>query len=145
MRAELMLCFFIKTPPVLLCFQWFPIWLRRETFCICRTKSIQSCPKEEALDLKDRVNQQSTLATGGWVAERPKTYMNLYLLVPIMWKVSVAQENNPGSGFSGSFWLHPLQLLPSDGTRGTEAGWEVVLAEGRARHKITITHSSYME
>lgn len=67
-------------------------------------------------------------------------YMNLDLLVPITWKVSMEQENNPGSGFSGSFWLHPLQLLASDGTRGTDAVWEVVLAKKRTHHKaITVS------
>ena len=76
-------------------------------------------------------------------------YMNLDLLVPVMWKLSMPQENNTVSGFSGSFWLRPLQLLPNDGTRGTDAVWEVMLAERRggwrAHHKIIISLNSFTE
>lgn len=48
-------------------------------------------------------------------------------------------ETKHATGFSVSFWLHPLRPLPKDGTRGADAVWEVKL-EGRggwrAHHKI---------
>lgn len=40
------------------------------------------------------------------------------------------------TGFSVSFWLHPLHLLPKDGTRGTDTVWEVKL-EGRGDGGLT--------
>jgi len=61
--------------------------------------------KQKALDLKGRLNQHSTLATGGWVAERPKMIQVQDLLVPVTWKRSMPQENNAVSGFSWSSWL----------------------------------------
>lgn len=50
--------------------------------------------KQKAFDLKGHLNQQSTLATGGWVAERLKTYVDLDLLLPVTWKLSMPRGNN---------------------------------------------------
>lgn len=68
-------------------------------------------------------------------------YMNFDLSVPVTWKLSMSQENT-ASGFSGSSWLHPLQLLPNDGIRGTDTVWEVRLAEGRKDGGLTTSSFS---